>query len=177
MMPDKNENVFCPICEYPINKCQCMFDGDAHPDRSKKNEVIRHHLYFFTPEEQQHVINLEKCMNISYADTKKDNAMLKLKLLRHFGIPSGDLCPICDKTFRECECRFDIPDNCTYDDVLVIMDHLYLFTPEQQQHIIELEKAIFITYEDTEKNHILSVIEAKYRASHRTFPKIFKEEP
>ena len=96
MMPDKNEIVFCPICEYPINQCQCMFDGDAHPDRSKKNEVIRHHLYFFTPEEQQHVINLEK--------------------------------------------------------------------------------EIFITYMDREKNKILQVIKAKYRASHRTFPKIFKEE-
>lgn len=56
----KNEIVFCPICEYPVDQCQCMFAGDAHPDRSKKNEVARQHLYFFTPEEQQHIINLEK---------------------------------------------------------------------------------------------------------------------
>ena len=175
-MPDKNKIVFCPICEYPAEQCQCMFTGDAHPDRSKKNEVVRQHLYFFTPEEQQHVINLEKRMEISYADPEKALAMLKLKLLRSFGIPSGNSCPICDKTFRDCECRFDIPDNCTYNDVLVIMDHLYLFNHEQQQHIIDLQKEIFITYEDAEKNRILSIIEAKYRASHRTFPKIYKEE-
>lgn len=173
MTHDKNEIVFCPICEYPTEQCQCMFDGDAHPDRSKKNEVVRQHLYFFTPEEQRHVIELEKRMEISYADVKKDNAMLKLKLLRNFGIPSGNSCPICHKTFRDCECRFDIPDNSTYDDVLAIMDHLYLFNHEQQRHIINLQKEIFITYEDAEKNHILSVMAAKYRAAHRTFPKIF----
>lgn len=183
-MSDKNEIVFCPICEYPVDQCQCMFAGDAHPNRSKKCEVVRQHLYFFTPKEQQHVINLEKRMNISYVDAEKDAAMMKLKLkgdknngmLGGYGSLADKTCPLCYKPFDDCECRFDLPDNCTYDDMLVIMDHLYLFNPEQQRHIINLQKEIFITYTDRVKNGILSVIEAKYRAAHRTFPKTYKEE-
>lgn len=175
-MPNKNEIVFCPICEYPVDQCQCMFAGDAHPDRSKKNEVARQHLYFFTPEEQQHVIDLEKRMGMSYGDAGKNAALMKLKLIRAYGSPSDNSCPLCYKPFDDCECRFDLPDNCTYDDALVIMDHLYLFNPKQQRHIINLQKEIFITYTDCEKNDILSVMEAKYRAAHRTFPKTYKED-
>lgn len=72
-MNNKNENVFCPICEYPVDQCQCMFDGDAHPDRSKKAEVTRQHLYFFTPEQQRHVIDLEKELGYKVKIINKDD--------------------------------------------------------------------------------------------------------
>lgn len=173
-MNNKNENVICPICEYPVDKCQCMFDGDAHPDRSKKNEVVRQHLYFFTPEQQRHVIDLEKRMRISYGDARKNGAMMKLKLLMSYGSPADNSCPICYNPFDDCECHFNV-FLYTNDDALVVMDHLYLFNPEQQRHIINLQKENFITYADREKNKILCDIESKYRAAHRTFRKNYKD--
>lgn len=173
-MNNKNENVFCPICEYPVDQCQCMFDGDAHPDRSKKAEVTRQHLYFFTPEQQRHVIDLEKRMNISYGDAGKNGAMMKLKLIMGYGSPSEDSCPICYRPFDDCDCHFNV-FLYTNDDALVVMDHLYLFNPEQQRHVINLQKENFITYDDREKNKILWDMESKYRDAHRTFRKTYKE--
>lgn len=173
-MNNKNENVICPICEYPVDQCQCMFDGDAHPDRLKKNEVVRQHLYFFTPEQQKHVVDLEKRMRISYGDAGKNGAMMKLKLLMGYGSPADDSCPICYNPFDDCECHFNV-FWCTDDDALVIMDHLYLFNPEQQRHVINLQKENFITYADREKNKILWNIESKYRGAHRFFRKNYKE--
>ena len=30
----------CPICDYELGMCQCLFAGDWHPDRTKIREVI-----------------------------------------------------------------------------------------------------------------------------------------
>ena len=58
----------CPICDYDIEYCQCMFSGSAHPDRYKKREVVLDHLYLFEPEQVRHIIDLEKHWQISYGN-------------------------------------------------------------------------------------------------------------
>lgn len=58
----------CPICEYQIDQCQCRFCGDAHPDRSKRREVVLDHLYLLSESQLMHVIELERLCNASYTD-------------------------------------------------------------------------------------------------------------
>lgn len=38
----------CPICDYQISSCQCLYGGSAHPDRSKRIDVVFDHLYLFS---------------------------------------------------------------------------------------------------------------------------------
>ena len=54
----------CPICKYDISMCQCMFGGSAHPDRSKRKEVVKDHLYLFSARQIQHIISLESRMHL-----------------------------------------------------------------------------------------------------------------
>jgi len=72
------KNVECPICKYPIGMCQCCFDGSTHPDRSKRREVVLHHLYLLTEDQVKHVIDLEKYWQISYADPEKEKILEEL---------------------------------------------------------------------------------------------------
>ena len=73
-------NEKCPICEYAISGCQCLYSGSAHPDRNDKKRVVFDHLYLLSPMQLQHVISLEKHWQISYADADL-NAILKKLLL------------------------------------------------------------------------------------------------
>ena len=61
----------CPICDYEIINCQCLFGGSAHPDRSKRREVVFDHLYLFSEEQIKHLINLERHWQTSYGDNKR----------------------------------------------------------------------------------------------------------
>lgn len=69
----------CPICGYPIYgepdlpalRCQCMFIGSCHPNRVKKQEVAFEHLYLFNEEQINHLINLQRRMQISYSDDER----------------------------------------------------------------------------------------------------------
>ena len=80
-MKSKTEmNEKCPICEYEISGCQCLYSGSAHPDRNDKRRVVFDHLYLLSPMQLQHVISLEKHWQISYADADL-NAILKKLLL------------------------------------------------------------------------------------------------
>lgn len=80
-MESKTEtNEKCPICEYEISGCQCLYSGSAHPDRNDKRRVVFDHLYLLSPMQLQHVISLEKHWQISYADADL-NAILKKLLL------------------------------------------------------------------------------------------------
>lgn len=45
----------CPICNYELKMCQCLFAGDCHPDRTKIREVILDHLYLLTGEQIKHI--------------------------------------------------------------------------------------------------------------------------
>ena len=65
----------CPICEYRIDGCQCRYAGDWHPDRSKRIEVVMDHLYLFSPEQIQHILDLQKHWCISYSDNEKNDIL------------------------------------------------------------------------------------------------------
>jgi len=71
----------CPICKYKQGYCQCLFGGSAHPDRSKRLDVVLEHLYLLTPEQVQHVIELEKHWQISYDDEEKNKIVRELETL------------------------------------------------------------------------------------------------
>lgn len=58
----------CPICNYDIEHCQCRFGGSAHPDRSKRRQVVLDHLYLFSVEQIEHILELEKYWQTSYGD-------------------------------------------------------------------------------------------------------------
>lgn len=69
----------CPICNYRIPDCQCTFGGSAHPDRSKRKEVVKDHLYLLTDEQIKHVIELESRWQTSYGDEEKNSILKELK--------------------------------------------------------------------------------------------------
>ena len=69
----------CPICKYPIDHCQCLFGGNAHPDRNKEREVVLDHLYLLSETQLRHVIKLEKHWRMSYTDTERSTMLERLK--------------------------------------------------------------------------------------------------
>lgn len=69
----------CPICGYSIDECQCLFSGNAHPDRSKRIFVVMEHLYLFSPEQIQHILELQKHWRICYVDDEKNNILKELE--------------------------------------------------------------------------------------------------
>lgn len=69
----------CPICDYELGMCQCLFAGGCHPDRTKIREVVLDHLYLLTEEQIKHIQYLEKYWNMSYADEEKEEIKRKLK--------------------------------------------------------------------------------------------------
>lgn len=68
---DKNDDEYCPICRYKISQCQCVFSGSAHPDRSKRKDVVKDHLYLLSPTQLKHLIELEEFWRTSYSDDEK----------------------------------------------------------------------------------------------------------
>lgn len=73
------DEVKCPICDYLCSSCQCRFAGSAHPDRSKRKEVVLHHLHLFTPKQVEHIIELEKYWQISYGDDERANILSQIE--------------------------------------------------------------------------------------------------
>lgn len=69
----------CPICNYEINHCQCTFAGSAHPDRSKRRQVVLHHLYLFSTEQIKHILELERYWQISYGDDERETIRKELE--------------------------------------------------------------------------------------------------
>lgn len=69
----------CPICDYDIEHCQCCFGGSAHPDRSKREAVVRDHLYLFSDKQVTHIIELERYWRISYLDEEKEKIREELE--------------------------------------------------------------------------------------------------
>ena len=72
-------NEKCPICEYNIKDCQCIYAGSAHPDRSNRRMVALEHLYLFTPKQVQHIIELEKFWQTDYVDEEKQRILREMK--------------------------------------------------------------------------------------------------
>lgn len=79
-MSDKTK---CPICGYDLDDCQCYFGGSAHPDRSKRREVVQDHLYLLSDKQLAHLIKLQASWQTSYGDEEKSkilNALISRKL-------------------------------------------------------------------------------------------------
>lgn len=66
-------------------------------------------------------------------------------------------CPICGYKLKECQCLYSgscHPDRSKKEEV--VLHNLYLLSPEQIEHIIKLQKAQRNSYEDEEKDKILT---------------------
>lgn len=68
----------CPICNYPLDMCQCRFYGSAHPGKDKRIEAVTDHMYFFSPEQVEHIISLQKWWQISYGDREREQIRKEL---------------------------------------------------------------------------------------------------
>ena len=69
----------CPICKYSIAQCQCLYGGSAHPDRSKRREVVLDHLHLFSEEQIGHIIDLERYWQVSYGDAERTKILKELE--------------------------------------------------------------------------------------------------
>lgn len=69
----------CPICEYELNQCQCIFDGSAHPHRSRRIRIVKDHLELLSAKQIAHLIQLEEWWQTSYADEEDEAEYQKLK--------------------------------------------------------------------------------------------------
>lgn len=69
----------CPICEYEIEHCQCIFGGPAHPDTHIRQEIVQDHLEMLSPKQIGHLVALERYWQISYADEKYKSEFEKFK--------------------------------------------------------------------------------------------------
>lgn len=65
----------CPICGYEFNDCQCYFGGSAHPDRTKRREVVQDHLYLLSDKQLAHLIKLQAFRQTSYGDDEKSKIL------------------------------------------------------------------------------------------------------
>ena len=75
----KAQKILCPICEYQISDCQCLFSGSAHPDRSKRRKVVVDHLYLLSNEQIKHLQNLQSFWQTSYSDESMNEIVKELK--------------------------------------------------------------------------------------------------
>lgn len=58
----------CPICEYLMGDCQCIFAGNAHPNRDRRTKIVKDHLELLSPKQIGHLVALEAYWNTSYGD-------------------------------------------------------------------------------------------------------------
>ncbi len=70
-----SDNTKCPICGYKLDDCQCYFGGSAHPDRSKRRDVVQDHLYLLSEKQLKHLIELQACWQTSYSDEEKSKML------------------------------------------------------------------------------------------------------
>ena len=73
------KETICPICQYRITDCQCLFSGSAHPDNSKRREVVLDHLYLLSNEQIRHIQKLQSFWQTSYSDVNMNNIVEELK--------------------------------------------------------------------------------------------------
>ena len=80
-------------------------------------------------------------------------------------IEDAELCPICGyELSKHCQCLFGgtaHPDRSLRRKV--VLDHLYLFSPKQIQHIIDLQRYWQTSYSDERKTIILDALKEKYK--------------
>lgn len=76
----------CPICDYPFEYCQCLVAGNAHPDREKRKQVVKDHLYLLSETQIRHLAKLESWWYTSYSDDEKNSILEELKERRNMTI-------------------------------------------------------------------------------------------
>ena len=64
----KVHHEYCPICEYELQNCQCIFGGNAHPNRDRRIRIVKDHLEMLSPKQVGHLIALEDWWQTSYGD-------------------------------------------------------------------------------------------------------------
>lgn len=77
-------------------------------------------------------------------------------------------CPICGYDLKMCQCRFGgghgHPDRSKNRGV--VLDHLYLLTPAQLEHVIQLQRGFQTSYGDEDRTKLLKNLEANGVASY-----------
>ena len=73
------KETICPICQYRITDCQCLFSGSAHLDRSNRRKVVCDHLYLLNKQQIRHIQKLQSFWQTSYSDVNMNNIVEELK--------------------------------------------------------------------------------------------------
>lgn len=79
MRAGKVHHEYCPICEYEIQHCQCIFSGSAHPNRDRRIKIVKDHLELLSPKQIGHLIALEGWWQTSYGNPEDKTEFEKLK--------------------------------------------------------------------------------------------------
>lgn len=69
----------CPFCEYDEEYCQCLFGGNAHPDRDKQIQVVLDHLCWLSDDQIRHIQFVQLRWATSYEDPEKEAIRKKLE--------------------------------------------------------------------------------------------------
>ena len=72
-------NEKCPICEYGIKDCQCLFGGSAHPNRDRRKKIVKDHLEMLSQKQLKHVVYLESMWRISYGNEEDKKEFERFK--------------------------------------------------------------------------------------------------
>lgn len=72
MKNGKVHDEYCPICEYELQQCQCIYGGPAHPDRGRRRDIVLHHLDMLSVKQIGHIVALEAYWRISYGDPEDE---------------------------------------------------------------------------------------------------------
>lgn len=75
-----------------------------------------------------------------------------------------ELCPVCKYALETCQCLYSgstHPDR--HKRYEVVIDHLYLLTETQLQHIISLQQFWQASYVDDEKDKVLQELKDSYK--------------
>lgn len=79
-MRDSNvHKEYCPICEYEIQHCQCIYCGSAHPDRCRRKRIVKDHLELLSMKQISHLVALEELWRTSYSDPEDAAEFERLK--------------------------------------------------------------------------------------------------
>ena len=72
-------NEKCPICEYDIKDCQCLFSGSSHPSRYIRKVIVKDHLEMLSQIQLEHVVYLESMWRISYGNEEDQKEFERFK--------------------------------------------------------------------------------------------------
>lgn len=71
-------------------------------------------------------------------------------------------CPICEYDFKHCQCRFNgsaHPDDDRRKRARVVVDHIYLLSDAQIEHLKRVQEWWYTSYRDSEMMEILHEME------------------